>query len=393
MLLAEVRGNLLEQQLQQSQDQAVVIDDAQTAPQSDDSFYTKSDRLLQLAMLFLAFSMEVGAGLALREAWRSSPNASEDWLALRRELAQIRGRKISIIRTVVDLRNASGIFVARFWRDFYRAMLSNVVRSALARLLIPIFVISLFASAHAKAEDHAGWVIAIDLSRSVAVVGPDGKSEFQRNIDAVSGLLAQIPAGAHITVIGITDRTLSQPYILMTARTTNDPGYFGEKLSSARRRLIKAWKLKAVTLKPHSYQTDILGAFRLAAQLFAQDETAEERSLILFSDMRQSTPELNLESPKLAEHDPRFAKACKSIPHLQGVGIYVLGADGAGRSDAYWQGLRSFWETCSKHAGANLEYYSVLRSLRKVPDAKIVITPASAQRSTAPPYACSSTYR
>jgi hypothetical protein len=54
-------------------------------------------------------------------------------------------------------------------------------------------------------------VIAVDLTQSVSVTNPDAKSEFQKNIDGVARVLAQIPADAGVTVIGITDRSFAQP--------------------------------------------------------------------------------------------------------------------------------------------------------------------------------------
>ena len=41
--------------------------------------------------------------------------------------------------------------------------------------------------------------------------GTDQKQEFQKNVDAVARVLATAPAGARITVLGITDRSFSNP--------------------------------------------------------------------------------------------------------------------------------------------------------------------------------------
>lgn len=161
--------------------------------------------------------MEVGAGLALREAWRWSPDNSEDWGVLRCELAGIRSQKSAIVRTVVDLRNEPGIFVAQFRRDIYTAMLSNPVRSAMVKLLAILLGVLVCGIGHAKAEDRLDLAVAIDLTQSVAVVGPDGKTEFQKNAKGVSRVLADVPAGERVTIIGITDHSFSQPYILMCA--------------------------------------------------------------------------------------------------------------------------------------------------------------------------------
>ena len=367
MLLADVRGNLFEQQLRQSQEQAVVIDDSQPPQAPDTEFYDRSTRLLEAAMLLIAFSMEVGAGLALLEARRSAPNSSEDWRALRGELRQIRGRKTVIMRTVVDLHNESGIFAARFWRDFYRAMLSNAVRSAMTKLLILVLAVATCMVGHASTQNHLDLVIAIDLTQSVAVSGPDGKTEFQKNVDGVSRILVQAPADARITVIGITDQSFSQPYILLSARTSGERGCFGERLSAARNQLVSAWKVRSARLNPDFQHTDILGLLRLAGQIFAQEPNNTARTLIVFSDMRQSTKELNLESSLSVPSKTAVEVQPVSVAGLKNVQVFVLGVDGAGRTAAYWQALQMFWKEYFRNAEAGLQQYSALRDLPGLP--------------------------
>jgi hypothetical protein len=83
--------------------------------------------------------------------------------------------------------------------------------------------------------------------------------------------------------------------------------------------------------------------------------------------MRQSTPDLNLEAPKIAPSFAAVAKRCGTLPALQNVKGYVLGADSAGKSAAYWQSLQAFWRDYFRNAGAVLENYSVLRELPQVP--------------------------
>jgi hypothetical protein len=367
MLLADVRGNLLEQQLRQSEEQAVVIDDSQATQAPVNDFYDRSTRLLEAAMLLIAFSMEVGAGLALLEARRSAPNFSEDWRALRGELRQIRGRKTVIMRTMVDLHNESGIFAARFWRDFYRAMLSNAVRSALTKLLILVLAVCVCQVGHAAAQDKLDLVIAIDLTQSVAVRGPDGKSEFQKNVDGVSRVLSQVPASSRITVIGITDHSFSQPYILLSARTSAESGYFGERLGAARNQLVRAWKVRSTRLNSDFQHTDILGALRLASQSFAQASSVGTKTLVIFSDMRQNTQELNLEcSPRFPTITAVEAQP-DSVAILRNVQVFVLGVDSAERPIIYWQTLHKFWENYFQSAKADLRDYSVLRGLPSNP--------------------------
>jgi hypothetical protein len=271
-----------------------------------------------------------------------------------------------IIRVVVDLRNQPGVFAARFWRDFYRAMLSNAVRKSLTKLLLLLMAVALYGVPSVCAQAREDLVIAIDLTASVAAAGPDGKSNFEKNIDGVTRLLVEAPANSHATVIGITDHSFAQPYILLSARVGADPGYFGEKLSAARSQIVHAWKQRSAHLDPHFRHTDILGALQLASQIFAQGPNPVRKTLVIFSDMRQDAPDLDFESLRLAPAFSAIAHRCQPFPVLQGVHVDVLGADGAGRSMAYWQSLRNFWADYFRSAGATLSHYSALRELPDV---------------------------
>jgi len=241
-------------------------------------------------------------------------------------------------------------------------MLSNAVRSAMTKLLVPIILVALGANGRANAEEHLDLVVAIDLTQSVDVTGPDGSSEFQKNIDGVSRVLAQVPAGTRVTIVGITDHSFSQPYILMSARVGDDPGYFGERLSAARNQLVRAWKAKSTDIEPGFRHTDILGSLRLAGQIFAQQRDPVRRTLVIFSDMRQNTPEMDLESPKTVAPYQSLAKKSGVLTVLKDVQVYVLGADGAGRGDDYWRSLERFWRAYFCESGTDLQTYSNLRT-------------------------------
>ena len=361
MLLAVIRGDLLAQELHQDEASVVVIDDATPQPEPQNAFYDSTVALLRVAMLLMAFTMETGAGLALREAWRSAPDDSEDWNELRSELVAIRRRMSEIVVQATMLRNEPEIFVNRFWRNFYRALLSNAARNAMTKLLIVILGIFLATSCRAKAEDRLNMVIAIDLTRSVAGAGPDGKTDFQKNVEGVSQLLVQVPAGSRITVIGITDHSFAQPYILLSAHVLDDAGYFGERLTAAHNRLVQAWKARSSQLDPHFRQTDILGAMQLASDIFSHEPNNGSKVLVIFSDMRQSTPELNLETRKVVPSFSGIAKQSDTLPALLHVQVDVLGVDGSGKSSAYWGGLKSFWIEYLRRSGAFVRNYSVLR--------------------------------
>jgi len=242
-------------------------------------------------------------------------------------------------------------------------MLTHGIRSAMTKLLGVILAAFLLVHGRAVAQDHTTLVIAVDLTQSIAVAGPDQKTEFQKNIDAVTKLLAQVPADSRVTVIGITDRSFAQPDVLLSAAIPSDSGYFGERLKSAQLQLVSAWKTRSAKLVPSFRQTDILGALMLAGEIFEQYPDAKQKMLVIFSDMRQQTRELDLESSSTVPgFDRGRTKETKiSIANLGGVHVYALGVDGAGKSFSYWQTLRQFWTEYFRGTGASLESYTVLR--------------------------------
>jgi len=173
-----------------------------------------------------------------------------------------------------------------------------------------------------------------------------------------------VPAGAHITVIGITGRTFAQPYILLSASVSPDPGYFGERIDAARNALIRGWSVRSATLRPDSQSTDILGAFLLASQIFAQSPAGNRKLLLIFSDLRNTASGLNLERPLSLLHAQSLLDARHiSVADLQGITVDALGVDGAGESTTYWQRLQAFWAEYLRQSGARVGSFSVLRGL------------------------------
>jgi hypothetical protein len=365
MILAVIRGNLLAAE-GTSNEPAVTIDDSSpppAQPPAQNDFYAKTVPLLRWAMVLLALSMELAAGLALHKAWHSRPDNSEDWKALRNDLIETRARMSMLVAEISGLEDEAGIFAAAFWRDFYRALLTNAARNAMTKLLCLVIGIVLLPYAHAASPKHLDLVIAVDLTQSVSVAGPDETSEFRKNIDGVTGVLAQIPAGAHVTVIAITDRSFAQPYILLSASVSPDAGYFGERLGAARNQLVTRWRARSLRLNPDSRSTDVFGAVLLASQIFSESPSTDRRMLVLFSDMRNSTPELNLERFQVLAH------AASSLPpgivhaDLRSVEVYALGVDGANRSTLYWQDVQQFWVEYLSGCGAGVKSFSVLRDV------------------------------
>jgi hypothetical protein len=194
------------------------------------------------------------------------------------------------------------------------------------------------------------------------VADQNHESEFQKNVAGVAAELAQVPAGTKVTVIGITESSFAQPDIILSAEVPEDEGYFKERLAAAREQLVSAWRERAAHLAPNSRQTDILGALMIAAELL-ENPSAERKVMIVFSDMREATPFIDLEAPKLVAVDAAMLKIedHRILPDLRAADVYVLGVDAAGKSVDYWESLSAFWRAYFARAGAHLQRYSVLR--------------------------------
>ena len=362
VLLAVIRGDLFAEQMKNTAP-VIILDDAQpqTQPQNN-NFYDAAVALLRMVMALLAVAMELGTGLALHAAWRIGSNSSEDWERLRTRQREVRERMVAISFEIKMLENEADVFAARFWRNFYRAMLTQSVRSAMTKLPAAVLAILLIAHGHAIGQEHLNLVIAIDLTQSVAVAGPDHKTDFQKNIEASAKLLAQVPAGTSVTIIGITDKSFAQPDILLSATIPDDPGYFGERLKAAQHQFVRAWKSRSVQLKPEFRRTDVIGSLLLTGQIFKQQNDRDKKVLVLLSDMRQSMPDLNLESPSIVPTFAYVRKRTYIIPaDLQRVHVYALAVDGSGKNLRYWESLRQFWSEYFLAAGADLRCFSVLR--------------------------------
>jgi hypothetical protein len=361
--LAVIRGDLFLEELKANTAVTVVIDDAPIPAAPRNTFYEDTAGLLRVAMLLISLGIDLAAGLAVREALRHGANGSDDPKKLSVELDQVNTEMVVKLGNKVALENAPAALEARFWQDFYFALLTHATRSAMTKLTVFILATLFLSGGFANGQAKNAEVIAIDLSQSVDVAGPDHKTEFQKNLDAVARLLGDVPADTHVDVIGITDHSFTQPDILLSAIIPGDPGYFAECLSAARSEMVKAWKARSAKLQPRYRSTDIIGALVLAGQIFDRQPGASKKMLVIYSDMRNSTADLDLESlSPVSQFEIASEAAMRAPAGLRNVEIYVRGVDGSGKSIGYWQSLRDFWAEVFRKQGAMLSDYSTLRT-------------------------------
>ncbi len=363
VLLSLVRGDVLTQEFKVAAPILILSGETPAAPAQTD-FYQQTVCLLRAVMALLALAMEIGAGLALYEARRHSPSAGEDAGRVAQELQAIQQRMVAKLEELRKIENAAAVFQHQFWRDFYRALADGVSSSrALVKASAFVLAMLLALSTNVQAAEPLNLVIALDLTKSVAVGSPGQRQEFEKNIEATAHILARVPANTRITVIGITDQSFGEPLTVLDARIPADAGYFQERLTAARQALLQAWAARAKSLVPSFKRTDILGVLLLASQIF-QNSPKSGKVLVIFSDMRENAGNLNLEKSKGDVH-LALARAAqgRTTPDLKGVEVYVLGADNARKPMSYWTSLRDSWAEYFKRTGADLKTYTVLREL------------------------------
>jgi von Willebrand factor type A domain len=363
ILLAVIRGDLLSEQIAAPNAVTVVETDAPPV-QAQSTFYERTLGLLRFVMALLALAMEVGAGIALYEARRWS-ETGEDGNVLRERLFALQNEMIELGHELWHLENEGAVFEKQFWRDFYRSLLNGVKRGAVQKLTVIVLAFALFAQVRTVAADHLNVVVLVDLSQSVDAKDNDNKTEFQKNIDGVTRVLASLPAGSRVSIFGITNDSFGKPYPLLTAQLSDDEGYFRERLTQGRRQLIRAWQERALTLRPQFSHTDVLGAILIAAQVLAEMPAGRKKVLVFFSDMRQSTRVVNLEGSRATEQESGATLMQRQglRPDLRGVHIYAFGVDANGVSVEYWQNLREIWLDYFRRKGPVVEGYSVLRTI------------------------------
>jgi hypothetical protein len=145
-----------------------------------------------------------------------------------------------------------------------------------------------------------------------------------------------------MTVAGSNDRSFAQPYILLYAELSNDPGHFEERLAAREVASSLPFGERAKSLGPTSLKTDILGALMVASDFF-RVSPRYRNVLVIFPDIRQDAPALDLDRlgrKHFRRSDEGRKRAFFPTSRLSKCMHWV---DGAGKHMEYWQTLRDFW--------------------------------------------------
>lgn len=123
------------------------------------------------------------------------------------------------------------------------------------------------------------------------------------------------------------------------------------------------WKRLSPRPKISFRRPDVIGVLLLAGQIF---EKRASKYFVIFSDMRNITIELGLESLVIVpsysvfQHDSLLPKL-----NLGGVQVFALGVGDYGKRTPYYESLRQFWFDCINGTGGDLRVYSILRDLQR----------------------------
>ena len=266
--LASVRGDIFLHQLQ------ILTASGDTGATNDSAlaFYSATGPKMHLFLMLLSLSLELAAGLALHEARLA--------LKTRRLQPSPESRRLEIVEREIGqteaqltfLQNEPEMFEHEYRRNLYIGLLDGATRHARSHgnwptTLAVIMFLGFGLTLHAQAIDM--WM-GLDLSATSKATGYDRMTAHLQNVEAAARIIATLPPGSRITVVGISDESFAQPLVLLTGQLPNSPGKLREydQIAAARNRLSASVRRIGVSLEPRFQSTDILGFLVLASMAF-----------------------------------------------------------------------------------------------------------------------------
>ncbi|HYR88534.1 MAG TPA: hypothetical protein VE422_30925 [Terriglobia bacterium] len=365
VILAIIRGHQFAAYLRQMLDP-----DPASQLAAGENFYTSTIMLLQLFTAMLSLATELTAGLALHELFAASSLAFAG-KTLSEELLKVRSDMIEIVGQIQAIQNEPEAFEATFKRDFAVALVRRTKRADLLRWLgLPVVTALVMAGGSAYARSHNAVVVLSDLTISVAEKGYDGRSESDNNWLAITDLIKVLPEHTTVTVVGISDQSFARPYVLLRGDipVRNETLPLVNPTQIAKQRILRQIQDQRQQFTPRFKDTDLFGAIKYAGEILRDAPPGSTKSLVILSDMRNSTEPVNLEAQRRIQVGKTLADLArlKMLIPLQGVQVFVIGADANGKSTTYWDSLRDFWTEYFQRTGANLHTFAATREVPHV---------------------------
>jgi hypothetical protein len=220
-----------------------------------------------------------------------------------------------------------------------------------AVIMSPYFIASAFSDK--PASPPRAVVVIKDLTSSTPGEQDSLNNEF------ISTLLSQLRSGDEVYVTGITDASFSKPLVILHGTLPADLHPLKPKLLAAQQRIISEWKSKSRALARPYKASDIVGSICHAALLLRGKSS--EKWLIILSDMRNSTKELDIENVPEIDREKSLSQLGEKglVPNLTAVNVAILGVHttGKGISPIYYQSIENFWRGFFERAHAEVGAY------------------------------------
>jgi hypothetical protein len=375
--LGKFRAKLVKMKFNETSSPVIIQGEKVEVGESDPAsrFYEKTLPLLGLILPLLAILFDISAGILLHVGFDKLISSTVA-LGLIRERERIYQKRIEMAtrkdtmegepkrrfymwqsRERKKAEEGRMLEEKRAYRESPAFRKRRLAMGLVAFMVITLVVLFLTAR---------GWpdtVAQIDMSLSEKKTGLTGEDGFEANKRAIGRIIESLESAEVFHIVGITGKTRTDPLVLLKAKLTENPGYFGERLKRDRAIILASWQKTAERLKPFSQETDIVGALELAAGLL---QGSKVRTLYVLSDGKNCTPVLNLEGPP-KKHGV-FEKKLKNInvfPNLEGVDVFWLGAGGPGTTGLHLESLEGFWRGFIERSGGRLSVFTSLREVQK----------------------------
>ena len=341
-------------------------------------FYGPAAVKLRWIFALLTVAIELTAGILLHEARRRTLLSSDEGGRARKELERITTQMADLEERRVTLINEPGLMEAVIRRDFPlhadRGFMNGKKANGLARLSAACIFLGLIAQGCTPAisSNPAATLpfvlVGLDQTASVANTGYDDESDYAKNVKALQPLIAQLPPGARLKVVSISDQSFSKPHVLFSTKLPENTGdlKFFNRVEAEKKRAAAEVRALSDSLRLRFQKTDVFG-FLLYASAVLKEVPYRRKVLVIFSDMRDSRA-VDLESPRQL----RVAEALQStnqqklIADLTGVEVFVYGVHAQGKDAVYWDSLKAFWTAYFKESGADLRTFSMTRSVERL---------------------------
>ncbi|MEW6664158.1 MAG: hypothetical protein AB1512_02910 [Thermodesulfobacteriota bacterium] len=376
-MLGKMRADLIEREIREVREPLVI--DGEKVDGGDISegmsrFFGRNLPILGIIFPLMAVVFDLGSGVLLHIGRNKLvTSVACVWLLCRRRRVTrdlVRTRKMQDTlgsyadRKLVEWKQERIADGERKQRDAERAArrTSAEYRSRKIAFALGVFLLALIASLILASRSRSEIVAGMDISLSEKKTLMNGQARLGAFGACVERIIPTLELEESLRVVCISGRSRADPWVIFSATTGKNPGYFGERLQRDHALITAAWRKRYASLKPSTMETDLIGFFDVAADFL---RNAKRRRVFVFSDGMNCTNQLNLEKPfKNKEDYLRKLGSLKHFPNLEGASVRWFGAGGPNAEQDHFRGLELFWRGFVERSGGSLEEFTSLLEVR-----------------------------